>query len=531
MEIPVKYAYQHGIAFVDRDRALITSGDYKQVEMYDIASGELVDESPVKWATSSKMIRHPKREMVVFSASGRTTGFDFEQDKKLKFELGRNKQIIDGQFSTDGKILAAISHAWDASTSRSNWTAVVWDTKTKKLIRKIPLGSSSQMRTLRLSVDGKQIFVQQSGRPGIKTYSIDEDTEIKEPDYFVSHATSIDIHPTGEFFAAATYGGISIVNMNTGEIEKKVGDQGPSRSISLSPNGEFLLVNTQNTWPSRIEKIKIADGEVVKSVDIASQYPMVESGTSPLDKLDVVELFKKALGASDDTKEDVKEPTQPQVFNPPLAHQVNFASDGKIQALVTGPAPNSVAYCRWNPETAIAELRKPLDLTSAREKEPNSLVFTIPHAMQSAISPDGRFVVVAEQAHSFLYDTETGQQIIDIPGAGWGSTFSPDSRFLVIPTGRKIQVWDTEILEKVAELPGHFGSIVFCNKRNTMFIVPQTKKAPVTAYDIETWAPVWEHNSELSNRTSASISKDGNWLVFGMQDCRIQVWDLNRLMR
>jgi hypothetical protein len=53
----------------------------------------------------------------------------------------------------------------------------------------------------------------------------------------------------------------------------------------------------------------------------------------------------------------------------------------------------------------------------------------------------------------------------------------------------------------------------------------------VRIFDTTTWRTTLEHKTETSNRVGATISNDGRRVAFALDNCRLELWDVDELKR
>lgn len=159
-----------------------------------------------------------------------------------------------------------------------------------------------------------------------------------------------------------------------------------------------------------------------------------------------------------------------------------------------------------------------------------------------AISPNGDWIAVANGPRVTVADTETGDTLFEIEVEDAGQPlgqissilFSPDNKSLITNSfPRHVHVWDadTGALIRKLELEKSVGRVLSCFSRRgeRLVVCGESKESEVKVYDTESWKEVLQRDKSQHNRQSIAISDDGQFLLLGLSDCRLEIWELAKL--
>jgi WD40 repeat protein/DNA-binding SARP family transcriptional activator len=149
--------------------------------------------------------------------------------RRLRGPFGDTSDI---RFSPDGRLLAV------AGTTH----ALVWDTRTRKLLRAFPAGGGSD--TVAFSPDGRVLAVEGQPANAIKLYDLRTGHQVVELPKRDGTPQDIDFSPDGKQLASATLAGdTDLWDVATGKLLAQFPNASPYDSaVSFSPDGRLLAV-------------------------------------------------------------------------------------------------------------------------------------------------------------------------------------------------------------------------------------------------------------------------------------------------
>jgi WD40 repeat protein/serine/threonine protein kinase len=214
----------------------------------------------------------------------------------------------------------------------------------------------------------------------------------------------------------------------------------------------------------------------------------------------------QAIGFEDKYHREVPNIAGGVAYRPDGRHLASAGWEGTV--VVRDVTPAHLALGGWRvwlpcPQTAgsaLLPLGAAVQLAVWSATSGPQPVFTLrkpEHPLVSvAYSPDGRRLVTASSdGWLTLWEAETGQEILSVPGP-FGSTesslaYSPDGRSVVRASADcAVRVWDATTLKLIKTFRGHRGATL-----------------------------------------GLAISRDGKFMVTGSDDKTVKIWDLTRLDR
>ena len=153
----------------------------------------------------------------------------------------------------------------------------------------------------------------------------------------------------------------------------------------------------------------------------------------------------------------------------------------------------------------------------------------------AAVHPKGTQFAVTRANKIMVIDPETGEIAREIgDGNSYVSKFdySPSGRFMYWVGNTGFHVLDSETGDEVFSLnqPGS-SSIAFSKDETKMVSCKGSKDSEVVVYDTKSWSELVSRNKTEADRRSIAFSPDGQNLLIGLGDCRMELWDLDLVKR
>ncbi|HLJ95396.1 MAG TPA: protein kinase [Gemmataceae bacterium] len=140
-----------------------------------------------------------------------------------------------------------------------------------------------------------------------------------------------------------------------------------------------------------------------------------------------------------------------------------------------------------------------------------------------AYSPDGKRLASASRGEVKVWDAQTGQELLNLPGRGWGVVFSPDGKRLASGTRGDPQgewkVRDAQTGQELLRLKGSYSRMVFS---------PDGKRLATAGDEVKLWdAQTGQELRTLKGPAgAAAFSPDGKRLASASgNDGTVKVWD------
>ncbi len=261
------------------------------------------------------------------------------------------------------------------------------------------------------------------------------------------------------------------------EVDSMSGRPDDVSAMAFSPDGRMLAVGSDN---KRIILWEVPTGRRVRVLDIHSAVVSALAFTPDGRFL--------ASSSADDTAKLTEISTGKVVYTIPSESTINSldispdgkllasgdddrnvrlwdAANGRVVLVLPGQAPSvtdtyhlgfvtSVAFShdgRWLVSGALDNLVKLWDISEQTEVRTFSDEGRSDWSSVSAVafSPDDRLVAAANYDNRIrLWDVDSGEQLSELPGAGFDVGFSPDGRTLLTARGSEIHIWDISGLSK-----------------------------------------------------------------------------------
>ena len=150
----------------------------------------------------------------------------------------------------------------------------------------------------------------------------------------------------------------------------------------------------------------------------------------------------------------------------------------------------------------------------------------------SAITNDGKRFAIVESGKLKMVDVESEETMFERPAEEVvGLTFSKKRDWLAMQTKQGVKILDPDsgdVIETIEE-PGALMAYAF--NADQMLVASPKKGGRVRILDTTTWETALNHRTETSNRVGATISNDGRRVAFALDNCRLELWDIDQLTR
>lgn len=164
------------------------------------------------------------------------------------------------------------------------------------------------------------------------------------------------------------------------------------------------------------------------------------------------------------------------------------------------------------------------DVNSGEEK----LSYTLDSEVKSVMfSPDGTKILTASLGSVKIYDSSTGEKLIDGLYSGSYAVFSPDGK-KVLTSKDEARIWDIEDKNDIIVCAGHTKTIkkvVLNSCMKKMLSVSEDKT--VRIWDMETGelcATCVGHTDKIN---TAVFAPNGKYILTASDDCTIRRWNIN----
>jgi WD40 repeat protein len=257
-------------------------------------------------------------------------------------------------------------------------------------------------------------------------------------------------------------------NIENGSVQRSVAivRAGRANSVGFSPNGLFVVIGGRDLQVWSIAARQAVEWHTIgKTVEAVAFSP---DGKYLAVAGDGVRLFEFSTGrevrhlSSDG-------PIKAVAFSPDGRNIVAGGDEitmWDLEGRLVGRVENgSVISVAFSPDGRIALAGGSRVVLFDTRTFRIIRYFPEPESSFSALSPDGRSVLVTRFEGARLYDTVTGRELFDLSGKGgivWDAAFSPDGRY-ILTAGDSARLWDLLTGQEIQRFPdsGWVNSVAF----------------------------------------------------------------------
>lgn len=515
--------YVQGMAFSPDETELYVP-KMGQLAVVDIETGETKKRSDSKLVGQhcNALDVNLSRNLLAMPASTSVSLFDLEQQTSAgSIPLPKRVYGQSVQFSDDGSLIAVV--AWQQDSGTSKMVTIILDVDTKQVVKTVGLPSQGVTR-MRFSSDNRNLLVSGHGIYGVMEVSL-QDKEIADAgSYPVGPAKTAAIHPDGKSFLTGSQGGeVTWFDAESGKVLRTV--QKPNlRNAQIMNDGDDVLLVSQWGNQDGIARFSYKTGKIEKSyhTQAAAKKGNVFSQiknfmTSKNDMSRHSQAYAIAARLSADGSE---------LYSVMMDMSYKQIQNGLS---VTMEQEMTVRFVKMDAETG-----KKIESVKVN---PEDLGFSKNEWIQVAgIRPDGSEFAVARGNKIYAVDAQTGELIADYsPDKATQIQrveYSPEGRFIAAASHRGVTIWDASSSELAHDVVDRGAQHFSFSKDGTRLAVsPRGRTSMALVYDTENWKTIMERKDTAADRSCIALSDDGQKLLFGLTDCRVEVWDLAKVDR
>jgi hypothetical protein len=531
LSVAKKFGYISGMAFSSDESELFITGN--EVKVLDVETGVAKKKSESNVAKSAGSYANAlatsySKNFIALATGGGISVFDMTDANKrmvsLKFPGQTWPQSI--YFSDDGTKLASLCYR-QANTDKgeSSYVLIIHDTETKKVLKNVGV-PSNQVDRIRFTTDNQSIFLSGNGVFGLLEIDLENDDEVSENQYPRGPATAAAIHSESNTIITTTEGGeITKFDVESGDVLRKQNHSG-TNAILLAPDRKSYLLLA--SWgQGDMTRFSYKTGKAIKSY----------STKAPKRKKNVFTYLREYIVNGDSQSEYSQATPIAAKFSSDGNELFSLAMESRTVVISGGMFENSdyeqkqdIVFARLNTDSGIRDFATRLD----REK----LGLTKYEWFSSgAVHPDGFQVSIARQNQNQIqvFDTETDELLETIQrrkAPNWSKLdYSPDGKFLVGTSTQGLWVFDTDTWKEVLNHEDGHGQHLFSFSKEGrhLAVAANGKQKEVVVYDTETWEKIHVHDRSEFQRSTLALSDDGNQLLIGLSDCRMELLDFSKM--
>ncbi|MFK7765785.1 MAG: WD40 repeat domain-containing protein [Mariniblastus sp.] len=522
-----KLGYCQGAAFSADEQQLFFSKSGR-LAVIDLKTGKELSKS------ESKLVGQPTqtiavnlaRNLVAVPGGGGIAIMDPEKDELVKtIPMPAGGYAQSASFSDDGSLIAA--SAWLQSSGHNAMHLVILDVDRKKLVRKVKIASAGQLRC-RFSTDNSRVYVSGSGIYGAQEIRLDIDDELTDTNYPVGPAQHGAIHPDcNEFVMCSSGGEITWFDAESGDVKRKMQMTNIHR-IDYATGGEE--VHIVGKWGSdALGRYDSKTGEKKRGYN--SKVVPKSAG--------LVGQFRKFMLGNDEGEDGTTVHRQQY----PLDAQLSKSGD---EVSVLGM--NMVYTFQRNRLTGSSTQQQRFELVISKldaesGKKIASAMFDgkdfgfkgSSWIQNAVVHPEGSQFAVANGSSVYMVNADTGETFAEFKAGATNQIdnlrYSPGGRFLIASNFPGLWIWDTKSGEEVYSLKEQQGSylVSFSKDDKRLAICKRNATSEVEVLDTSSWKKVFSREKTQGQRSSIALSDTGNKILFGLSDCRVELWDLAKI--
>ena len=513
--------YVQDAAFsLDETKLIVPQGG--KLTVYDLETGETLKR------TDSKLVGQSGRFMAVnyggsllaITQSGSVLLFDLKEDKKagvIRLPSGAYPQQL--SFSDDGAMLAAVSYVTNPKGG-GRYKVVIADVQTRKTLKSVSVPSQG-ISKVAFATDGNSLIVAGQGIAGALEVRLDEDQPADMAKYPAGPSKACALHSSGESFISCTKSGeVSWFDERSGELIRTIQKLNVN-SIEFSNDDSEVMLTASWGDEDPVTTLSYESGEQVRSY-----------GFKAAKKKSRVFSAIRSFLVQGGPELTVHNQTRPLSVKNSLdgAHinAISWEMTFRIVVVGIGVEPEqsqevTLRFMKLDSETG--------ERIATKSFSPKQFGFGKNEWIQIAsIHPEGEQLIIAKGDKIYVADCESGD-IIDEFNTGSrlvSIDYSPDGKYFYGTHQKGVTVWDSESQVEVFNLEKRIGNpkIAFSKSCTRMVVCPQHSKSSVEIYDTKSWKVVKSRDQTQANRTSVALSGDGQKLLIGLADCRLELWDL-----
>ena len=538
------------VAFSPDGKTLASGARDATVKLWNIETGENITTLPRNAIGVESVAFSPNGKMLAAGTEGGPVKlWDIENGQNFATFKEEAPRVFSVAFSPDGKTIAS---------GGSDNTIKLWDIETKQNIATL-LGHEDMIFSVAFSPDGL-ILASGSQDDTVKLWHVETGQNLHTFKHR-ERVFSVAFSPDGKVVAGGAYLGIKLWNIETGEeVRLKGSTTIRSGSIAFSPDGATLASAGVDRFGGTPGAVTLWDIETGK--DLATLHGHTERIPAVAFSPDGTTI---ASGLRDGTVKlwNVKTGENIHTYRGG-GYAVAFSPDGKTLAARSWKDIKLWEVATRKRTSTISVNREQLTMSTALTFSPDSQVLAWgtgdqvklrKHATKSlfgfmgrnsitlkghtdevqsvAFSPDGTTLASSVRHGTVkLWDTEMGENITTLEGAGGPVVFSPDGK-MIASTGnvQEIKLWNLETQTDIMTLRGKAGAVfdLTFSPDGTTLVAGQGF-GTIKFWDVATGENIATLKGHTGIVFSVDFSPDGKTLASGSQDGTVLLWDPTRIV-
>lgn len=422
-------------------------------------------------------------------------------------------------FSDDGALLAVAASRATPSSVKSE--IVVFDVRHRKKLIGFGVAGNAISR-IRFGAKDRTLLFQRHGDPIVN--------QIDLPDGSLNDASLVDQTPVNglaltsdrSFLFTCSPSCMTWTKLDTGE-SLRWPQESDFQLVKFFPDRAELFLATQSPDQlSPIQRVDAKSGKVLKNYSVrrATKRGGVLTQLNSLfrnGRPDFLATHGRAIPFA--TNVDASgDKIHTLVFSSDLVHQPESGNEYDVLL--------SSRYICLDAETGKWARSRKLSL--------EEYGLDIEQPVVGAVSSDGQNAALAQQGHLVVVDLETGDRVFHTALANQihceNLFFSPRSQFLAGVFEGEVRVWEIDSGKTVKAVESGPDSLVAWSHDGSRIAVSGVgHDRDLVVFETANWERVFKRNKTVAGRHSLALSRDGQMILIGLDDCRVEVWELKAI--
>jgi WD40 repeat protein len=434
--------------------------------------------------------------------------YDLDRQQTLQLEaIAGNKNFLTVALSDDGKRVAAA--LWGGKENEPN--LIIWDVDSGKKIREFMFASGKQYHRLRFSADGEVVYGSTYVQFGPDKFDLRSDPKAVSENAGISGPpTVLAFSPSGDQIVAGSQGSLCLFETKSGMPRHQLSASNNQMfRAEFSRDGDYLMV------ASRYSDIGL--------YDVTADYKRIRSYSMGFaNQQSLVDRLTGAFAGS-------REPS----YYPMSIADARFSNDGQSIQVFGVSVSSQYRYQKWSSQSGASEAKRIFEFSKYFPKHDGAINY--PQFFPECVSDDGNFFAAFEKNRVVIGDVTSGDIVNEFerpfderPRCAF---FWPDQKHLLTILEKAIEHWNLETgdLEKSVGTEPVASAVLSADGTRLAVL----SGSHVTVFDTESWEKIISRKTAHSPYPSGTIalSRQGQKLCFGLADGRIELWDLQKLVK
>jgi WD40 repeat protein len=495
----------------DRDGRRLIGSDGK---IRDADTGQVLGRLPrIVFGRSLQTLQiNPNRNLIAASIWNKgIVLYDLDRQRTLELEaLKGNMNFVTVGLSDDGERVAAAAAAiLGGKDDKPN--LIVWEVDSGKKIREFNYAPGKHYERLRFSADGQVVYGSTSVQFGPDKFDLRSDPKAKwENAGIAGPPTVLAFSPSGDQIVAGSHTALCLFETESGiPLHQLTPSFNQMFRAEYSRDGDYLMV------ASRFNDIGL--------YDVTADYKRIRSHSMGFaNQLSLVDRLTGAFAGS-------REPS----YYPMLIADARLSDDGQSIQVFGVSASSQYRYQKWSSKSGASEAKRNFEFSKYFPKPDGAVSY--PQFFPECVSNDGNLFAAFDKNRVVICDVASGDIVNEIERPSderpRRAFFWPDQKHILIILEKAIELWNLETSELEKSVGTEPVASAALSADGTRLAVLSGNH--VTVFNTESWKKIISRKTAHSPYPTGPIalSRRGQQLCLGLADGRIELWDLQKLVK